>query len=243
MIILFVIAMKVELLYLLDKLKHDKIELGDYTYYIAKHQDKTIYILHSGIGLINTSISLTKFLNKIKLKPDLIINAGTAGAHHENLNVGDIVLAKEVININSIETVFKKENEGSNSLDWKLNTFLEDELEKNLENNIKVYYGDENLLKKIKDILIDSKVEIYDGRVGSGDIWNKEIDRIKYFNDKYSTLCEEMEIYSVYTICEQESIPCAGIKIISNNGVSGKPYNTSVTEKLDEFLYKIILEL
>ena len=243
MIILFVIAMKVELLYLLDKLKHHKIELGDYTYYIAKHQDKTIYILHSGIGLINTSISLTKFLNKIKLKPDLIINAGTAGAHHENLNVGDIVLAKEVININSIETVFKKENEGSNSLEWKLNTFLEDELEKNLENNVKVYYGDESLLKKIKDIGIDSKVEIYDGRVGSGDIWNKEIDRIKYFNDKYSTLCEEMEIYSVYTICEQENIPCAGIKIISNNGISGKSYDTSVTEKLDKFLYKIILEL
>ena len=52
-----------------------------------------------------------------------------------------------------------------------------------------------------------------------------------------------MEIYSVYTICEQENIPCIGIKIISNNEVNNQKYDESVVEKLDEFLYRIILDL
>ena len=76
--------------------------------------------------------------------------------------------------------------------------------------------------------------------MSSGDIWNKEEDRIKLFNDKYSTLCEEMELYSVYKICDQEKIPCIGIKIISNNAMNGQKYDITVTKTLDEFLYTII---
>ena len=52
-----------------------------------------------------------------------------------------------------------------------------------------------------------------------------------------------MEIYSIYTICDQEKIPGLGIKIISNNEMNGQSDDLSAAEKLDEFLYKIILEL
>ena len=95
----------------------------------------------------------------------------------------------------------------------------------------------------MKDIGNKEGMTMYEGRVASGDIWNKEKVRIKHLNEKYLTLCEEMEICSVYIICQQENIPCAGIKIISNNEMNGQKYDRSITEKLDEFLYKIILDL
>ena len=82
--------------------------------------------------------------------------------------------------------------EGSNSLDWDLYTFSEGEYD-NLKDGIKIYYGDENLIKMIRIISFINKIEVKEGRVASGDIWNKEKKRIKYFNEKYSTLCEEME--------------------------------------------------
>ena len=125
MIILFAMAMTIELNHLL---KHfpgiSEYKLGEYTYYQTKFQEKIIYFLLTGVGSLNTAISLSKFLSKIK--PDIIINAGTSGGHDKKLNVGDIILAKEVINMNSIETIFKGENEGSDSLTWKLKTFSED---------------------------------------------------------------------------------------------------------------------
>ena len=83
-------------------------KLGEYTYYQSQIKDKTIFILYTDIGLINTIIALTKFLNKIK--PDLIINAGTAGVLDAKYNVDDIILAKEVININSMDIVYKDIN-------------------------------------------------------------------------------------------------------------------------------------
>jgi len=240
--ILFVIAMKIEFNYLLTKFSNiSEYKLGEYTYYQIELKNKTIYLLHSGIGEISTSISLTKFLNKIK--PDIIINAGTSGAHDKKLNVGDIVLASEVINVNSVETMFKEENEESNSLNWQIKTFIEDGVTKNFEGEYKVYYGDKNLISKLKDIGNKEGMMMYEGRVASGDIWNKEKVRIKHLNEKYLTLCEEMEICSVYIICQQENIPCAGIKIISNNEMNGQKYDRNITEKLDEFLYKIILDL
>jgi adenosylhomocysteine nucleosidase len=241
MIILFAMAMKMELIYLL---KHfpgiSEYKLGEYIYYQTKFQEKIIYFLLTGVGSLNTAISISKFLSKIK--PDIIINAGTSGGHDKKLNVGDIILAKEVIYMNSVETLYKEENEGSNSLTWKLITFTEDNT-KDYIGAVKLYYADEQLLSIIKSIGEKYKMTMYEGRIASGDIWNKEKDRINFLHDKYLTSCEEMEIYSVYSICHQEKIPCMGIKIISNNEMNGQSYDLNVTEKLDEFLYKIILEL
>ena len=125
MIILFAMAMTIELNHLLKYFPGiSEYKLGEYTYYQTKFQEKIIYFLLTGVGSLNTAVSLSKFLSKIK--PDIIINAGTSGGHDKKLNVGDIILAKEVINMNSIETIFKQENEGSDSLTWKLKTFSED---------------------------------------------------------------------------------------------------------------------
>ena len=239
--ILIVMAMTIELNDLLKKFPDiSEHKLGEYTYYQTKSKNKTIYLLLTKVGIINTSISLTKFLNIIK--PDIIINAGTAGSHDKKYNVGDIILAKQVIYMNSVETLYKEENEGSNSLTWKLITFTEDNT-KDYIGDVKLYYADEKLLSSIKSIGEKNKMTMYEGRIASGDIWNKEKDRINFLHDKYLTSCEEMEIYSVYTICHQEKIPCMGIKIISNNEMNGQSYDLRVTKKLDEFLYKIILEL
>ena len=240
--ILLVFALKKEFSCFLEKFSEIKEEkIDDYILYTIKHKKINIYILHCGIGLINASISLIKTLYKIK--PTFIINAGTAGGHDPSLNIGDIVLAKEAININEIKTKAKDFNEGSNSLEWELCTFLEDEEIKNFEGDIKVCYGEVKLIEKIKNILIKNKIKFVVGRAASGDIWNKEKDRIKYFNQNYSTLCEEMEIYSVYKIATQENIPCLGLKIISNNEMIEQKYNPNVSEKLNEFLYKFILDL
>ena len=240
--ILLVFALKKEFSCFLEKFSEIKEEkIDDYTLYTIKHKKMNIYILHCGIGLINASISLIKTLYKIK--PTFIINAGTAGGHDPSLNIGDIVLAKEAININEIKTKAKDFNEGSNSLEWELCTFLEDEEIKNFEGDIKVCYGEDKLIEKIKNILIKNKIKFVVGRAASGDIWNKEKDRIKYFNENYSTLCEEMEIYSIFKICEQEKIPSVGIKIISNNEINRQEYNTSVMKTLGEIIYTIILNL
>ena len=56
---------------------------------------------------------------------------------------------------------------------------------------------------------------VFQGRIASGEIWNRESDRIMYIYKKYGTLCEEMETGAVYTIAKNFDIPVLGIRVIT----------------------------
>lgn len=51
-------------------------------------------MLRSGIGKVNAAMSTSILL--VKYKPDYVINTGSAGGFHPQLNVGDIVISDEV---------------------------------------------------------------------------------------------------------------------------------------------------
>lgn len=56
---------------------------------IAKERFSDFEILITGIGMLNTSISLTQRLSSGKY--DLLINIGVAGSFNPELNIGDVV--------------------------------------------------------------------------------------------------------------------------------------------------------
>ena len=154
------------------------------------------------------------------------------------MHVGDIVIGDKCININSFITNAREEKQGLAPLEWKLLTFKEgkDEFIK--------YSSDENLnniVKMCKEKYIDGK--IITGTIGSGDVWDKEVDRIKWLNEKYNVLCEEMETISVYTVCEKLGIPVIGIRVISDNEILKESFNSNVTLKLQKFIMEICKEL
>lgn len=53
-----------------------------------------VALLRSGIGKVNAAISTTILLERYQ--PDYVINTGTAGGFHTDLNVGDIVISSSV---------------------------------------------------------------------------------------------------------------------------------------------------
>ena len=135
-------------------------------------------------------------------------------------------------------TPFKKLNEGSNSLIWNITNFISD-----TENKLIKLKGDENLIKLIEKVGIKYNINLIKGIISSGDIWNKEIDRINYFNEKYNSLCEEMEAYGIYSISIQENIPVISLKVISNNELNGEKFDENSAIKLQDFVYNILNEL
>ena len=140
--------------------------------------------------------------------------------------------------MNSIITPFKKLNEGSNSLIWNITNFISDS-----ENKLIKLKGDENLIKLIEKVGIKYNINLIKGIISSGDIWNKEIDRINYFNEKYNSLCEEMESYGFYYISLQENIPVISLKVISNNEFNGEKFDKNSTIKLQDFVYNVLNEI
>ena len=91
---------------------------------------------------------------------------------------------------------------GDKISDYEITTFLHNE-----ENRVISQEADEKLVEFFKD-----RYDVFFGTIGSGDIWNKNADRIKYINEKYGVICEDMECVAVYTVANLYGIPAIRYK-------------------------------
>lgn len=231
--LVIIAAMDAEFELLRDKLENLKIsKLNQYDCYEGTINDYPVIICNCLIMSINAAIATTLAIEKYS--PIAIINEGTAGGHGLNVHKGDIVIGENCINILSAGTPIRKQGEGSNTLDWRLTNFIAGE-----PNRLVYQQADPRLVKLAKSIeYLEGKVHI--GTIGSGDIWDREYDRIMMLHQKYGTLCEDMEANAVYTVANQFNIPVIGIKIVSNNEILGESYERSAGAKSQEFAYELI---
>lgn len=65
-----------------------------FEYYTGQLEGCEVVLLRSGIGKVNAAISVTLLLEIYQ--PDVVINTGSAGGFHLELNVGDVVISQSV---------------------------------------------------------------------------------------------------------------------------------------------------
>lgn len=217
-------AMDIEIQALLENLeKPEKIVISDYEFYTGKIKNCNVIVSKTLIGTINATIATTIGIEKFK--PYMVINQGIAGAHRESIHTGDIIIGEKCCNINAYSMPSKERGEGSNPFEWEPNKRA-----KEIKN------ADSDLVQKFQNFLKEKhKNKVYTGTIGSGDVFNREIDRIDWINNKFDNLCEDMESIGVYSVCNKFNISCIGIRIISNNEITG--------EELDENQAIILQEL
>ena len=234
--IIIMAAMENEADFLIHKLNNKSCQkINQYELYEGTIQDYPVVVCCLKVGTIHAAVAT--YIAIEKYHPLAILSEGTAGAHSKEIHIGDIIIGEKCINITSFRTPLKKEGEGSNCFEWEPVNFISGE-----EDRLKYQQGDSYLIKLAKQVEYqDGKV--YFGTIGSGDIWNKEADRILWFNKNFGTLCEEMEGISIYKIANNFDIPVLGIRIISNNELLGETYDRNTGLKSQEFTYEIILKL
>lgn len=223
-------AMKKEIEVFLKNMQNieDKI-INGYNYYIGNIGDKNIIISETKIGVINAT--LATFIGLNTFKPDLLINQGCSGGYGK-MNKGDIAIATDIININSYEC----ENE------LILKTFRADSDGGDIEGELissDVEYA-QNLYKYISKNYDKNVVK---GVLGSGDCWNKNIDKINYIHKRYNVLCEDMESIATFKVCRDNNVKVLGVRIISNNEVLGSKYDSSVVYTLQELILEYIKQI
>ncbi len=228
----------VELNYLKEKLENVKTEENNICkFYIGTMYENEIILCDAKVGLINASSAITLAIEKYK--PDYIINQGCAGGTGKEIHKGDIVVGTKCINITSINTKYRAEGEGSNINDWELINFIAGEKDRLVYEKA----GDELIenVKKIENEYRDGKIHY--GVIGSGDIWNKEYDRILSLNEKYGVLCEEMEGIAIYTIANQYKVPAIDVRVISDNEILKEEYERNISIKVQKFTEKLIKKI
>ena len=141
-----------------------------------------LLICISKVGMVNMA-SLVTYV-AVKYSPDCFVNYGIIGGYGD-IHKGSLMIVKDCININS--TQFDAAPQGAGiSLDRaRLVTFGE-----NLDNAPVIYESDKQLVSIAETVAYK---DIIKGRLGSGDIWNKEYDKIMLFYNKYQVFGEDMD--------------------------------------------------
>ena len=198
-------------------------EQKGYSFYETGLHETKIILSLTQVGILHACIST--MLGIERYKPDALINQGTAGGHVRTLEIGDIVIGETAVYINSMQSPIRKKGAGSNALEW---IPLEPKLVRAAEQT--PYAG--TLLR---------------GRLGSGDLFSRETDRIDLLHAQFGQLCEDMESAAVYKVCHLYRIPVIGIRIISNNELTGRHEAPELfrqaQEKLQGFLYRYLQAL
>ncbi|MBP3597118.1 MAG: 5'-methylthioadenosine/S-adenosylhomocysteine nucleosidase [Clostridia bacterium] len=215
------------------------IKIGGFTFNTGKYENEDIVISRTKVGEINAAAATT--IGILKFNPDIIINQGTAGGHSKDVHKGELVIGEKYIQINTFMCNYSDEGNGYNVNNWCLKEYQADE-EKNLKESYK--YATKELVKLAKNIIpkIFNK-KVHSGVIASGDVWNREIDRILYLNKEYKTLCEEMETAGVYKIANSFEIPVITIRIVSNNEILKEEYEPQIAEKCQKLIYEFVKQL
>lgn len=224
----------------LDKVKEETS--GSFVFYKGTLDKYPVIVVKTGKGMENTAASTAIAIERYN--PIAIINQGTSGGHDPSLNVYDIVLGKRVTNLGSLKTGHLAENEGIEPTNWIPMDLMASEgsagEDPNAE-NIRYYEGDKDLLAAahaVKDTY--TKGKIVEGTIGSADVWNNEVDRIKWFHEKYGTSVEEMEGAAAAQIAQAYSVPFLGIRVLSNNKTNGGQYNPDTAAANQEYVYEVV---
>lgn len=230
-------AMGVEIKFLLDKIGDvKKINYGDFIFYEGNYKGYPIVLNISGVGTINTASDMMYIIDKYN--PLCVINIGIVGSYRKEIHKNDLVICNRCLNVNSYRTSYLEEGNGSDYSRWEMITFKEgiDEL---------VYWdADEQLLNimyKIKDKYSYGKC--VNGIIGSGDVWNDEVDRLLFLRDKYKLCCSDMESISVYMVCNKFKVPCISLKIVSDNIILGEDYDRNVSKNIEDILLIYVNEI
>ena len=224
----------------LENVKEEKS--GDFVFYIGTLDDYPVIVAKTGKGMENTAAATAVAIEKYN--PVAIINQGTSGGHDPNLNVFDIVLGKRTTNLGALKTGDKAENEGIDPTTWKPMDLMASEGSAGEDpdaEKARFYEGDKELLtaaNAVKDKY--SKGKIVEGTIGSADVWNNEVDRIKWFHTKFGTSVEEMEGAAAAQIAKAYDVPFLGIRVLSNNKVNGGQYNPDTATACQEYVYEVV---
>lgn len=189
-------------------------KIYDLTFFIGKINNTEVVLVEAGVGKVNAARTTQILIDNFEI--GAIINVGSAGAANDELDIGDIVIGKKLVQHDFDITAFGHP--------------------KGFISNVGQYVeSDSKLIKKMEQTieeLQDKEFKIKIGTIASGDIFCTEIKMKEKIKSKFEADAIEMEGGAIAQVCKLDKVPVIVIRSISDspNG------NNNIT--FDQFLEK-----
>ena len=180
----------------------------------GKINEVDVVLVESGVGKVNAARTTQILIDQFEV--EAIINVGSAGAANDELDIGDIVIGKKLVQHDFDITAFGHP--------------------KGFISNVgECVESDTKLIEKMEQTILglqNEEFKIKVGTIASGDIFCTEIKMKEKIRNKFEADAIEMEGAAVAQICKLDNIPFIVVRSISDspNG------NNNIT--FDQFLEK-----
>ena len=180
----------------------------------GKINNTDVVLVEAGVGKVNAARTTQILIDNFEI--GAIINVGSAGSANDELEIGDIVIGKKIVQHDFDITAFGHP--------------------KGFISNVGQYVeSDRTLIEKMEETISqlhqsDFKIKI--GTIASGDIFCTELKMKEKIRTKFDADAIEMEGAAIAQVCQLDNIPFIIVRSISDspNG------NNNVT--FDQFLEK-----
>lgn len=161
--------------------------------------------LISGVGLLESAVTLTRFLEKHHMNISSVVNFGIGGAYiqadaNQTVDVLDLCLAsREILGDYGVCSGLGAESFPDPAVGGR-STFL----------------LSEKLLTRADQILETAHLDFHTGSFVTVNGASSTAARGTYLRDQHSAICENMEGAAIARVCEEFSLPLLEIRAISN---------------------------
>lgn len=231
-------AMDAETLWLIEALEDAKtIPLGCWKCVQGMLDGSPVVIVRTNQGMANAAASTALAIERFA--PCAVLNQGTSGGHAPDLHTGDIVIGAQVINMGAVRTPDRARGAGIDPVCGQplgleiANTHPGDGVKQT------VFQADAGLVRAAASVAWTAG-KVVQGTVGSGDVWNNELDRIAWLHEHWGTMTEEMEAAASAQICAAYQVPFLTVRILSNTAVHGEPFDERTGVQCQKFARAVL---
>ncbi len=192
-------------------------------FYEGTIDNKNIVLVESGVGKVNAARTTQVLIDNYKI--DAVINVGSAGSANQELQIGDIVIGKTLVQHDFDITAFGHPKGYISNVGERIKS--DENLIKSMEQTI------ENLQNK------EFKIKI--GTIASGDIFCTEPKMKEKIRDKFNADAIEMEGAAIAQVCKLDNVSVLVIRSISdspngNNNITFEQYLETASKRCAEIL-------
>ena len=205
---------------ILESIKCKKIYGLNFT--IGSINSLNIVLVRSGVGKVNAARTTQILIDNFDI--DYVLNVGSAGSVNDELNIGDVIVSKEVVQHDFDVTAFGRDKGFIPGVG-------------------KYFQSDEILFDKLINLNI-SNINLKSGVIASGDQFITNIDLKNSIAFEFNADCVEMEGGAVAQVCQMVGKPFCIIRSISDkpNGSNHIDFNEFL-KLASENCAKIVYEL
>ena len=176
----------------------EEIKKYELTFFKGRIHEKDTVLVEAGVGKVNASRVTQILIDNFNIQG--IINVGSAGSCNDELEIGDIVIGKKLVQHDFDITAFGREK-----------GFISN-VGKFIESDGKLIIKTEEIIKKMQNKEFNVKI----GIIASGDIFCTDPKMKEKIKEKFNADCIEMEGAAIAQVCKLDKIPFLVIRSISD---------------------------